>query len=117
MTIQRIDVDGEIIDLPLAGNRRGIAAIAQHTGPRRLAIPIEAAAAVDCRVVMCMPAGAKAVATGVELGPSRAAERRDVTVPKPHSLGREPIDSRRALFVAAVTAKPILAYVVGQDDD
>ena len=106
----------QVVDLPFAGDARGIARVPQQAGKRDFPIPIEMPAAVDGRVVVRVPARAERVSSGEQHCPARAADRRDVEVAELQTAVGKAVNIRCFVFLASVAAKPILADVVQQNE-
>ena len=68
----------EIVDLPLAGDGRGVARLLEDPRQREVAVPIEAASAIDRGIVMPDPARAARITPAEQHGPRRAAQRRGI---------------------------------------
>src|SRR5262245_55520758 len=114
---QNVRLIVEVVDLPLAGDAGGIARIAEQAREDDFALGIEAAAAVERRVVMEPKAGAMRISPRQQNDPAGPANGRRVAVFDSHAGAGELVNVGCAAFLAAVAAKPLLPDVVEKDED
>src|SRR5439155_7332203 len=107
----------QIVDLPFAGDARGIACIAQESGKSDLAFWIEPAATVQCCVVMQAKTCAMGIAAREQNRATRPTDRRRIAVLDPHARPRQAVNIRRTSLLASITTNPLLAHVVQQTEN
>src|SRR5262245_40707146 len=117
MLCQRARLVIEIIDLPFAGDARGIASVTQETRKNNITLRIKAAAAVQRCIVMQSKARTMRITPREQNSTAWSAYRRRVAVFDPHSCSRQPVDIWSASFLASVAAKPLLADIVEQNEN
>ena len=118
MFSERIFLSGieEVVDLPFSGYECLIASILEDPGDGNFTVPIEIAATINCWVMMRVPARTVWIATRQEADSSCAADGRDIEISKFDTGSREAVDIGCHIFLTAVTAKPIFADIIEQDE-
>ena len=113
---QRIGLDAEVVDLPLAGDGRGVAGGFHHLRKRGVLGPIKVADTPARHVPVVHPAGAPRVLAGEQRGAGRGALRHRPRVVKLEAALGQAIDVRRLNVVRAIAGDPVLAEVVHHDE-
>ena len=113
---QRVGFDTKIVDLPLAGDGRGVAGGFHHLRKRGVLGPIEVTDAPARDIPVVHPAGAPRVLAGEQRGAGRRALRHRPRVVKLEAAFGQAVDVRRLNVVCAVAGDPVLAEVVHHDE-
>ena len=109
-------LEPEIVDLPLAGDRGGVAGRFHDVGEGGVVCPVKVADTPAGDVPMVPPAGAPGVLSGEQGGAGGGALRHRPGVVKFDAALGQAIDVRCVDFVRAVAGYPVLAKIIDHDE-
>ena len=113
---KRLRLEPKVVDLPLAGDRGGVAGGFHHVGEGGVVCPVKVANTPAGDVPMIHPAGAPGVLAGEQCGAGGRALRHRPGVVKLEAALGQAIDVRGVDFVRAVAGDPVLAKVVDHNE-
>ena len=116
MFFQRVRLDAEVVDLPLAGDGCGVAGGFHHLRKRVVLGPVEVTDTPARDVPVVHPAGAPGVLAGEQRGTGWRALRHRPRVVKLEAAIGQAVDVRRLNVVRAIAGDPVLAEVVHHDE-
>ena len=114
VALQGIRMLPEIIDLPLARDRGGVAGFFHYPCKGGEFLPIKPLAAPARDIMMTNPAGSERVLPGKQFHPGRGADRGTPAVFEPNPPGREAVYIRSRMR-GSVTGDPVTPHIVNHD--
>jgi len=115
--VQRVRLQPEIVDLPLARDGGGVAGRPHHLGEGGVFFPVEVAHPPARHVPVVHPAGPPRVLARQQRHPRRGALRHGPGVVELHPAFRQRVDARGLDVVGAVAPDPVFPQVVDHDEE